>query len=100
MFDYFKIIQKTVVDLENYNFNKYLILKNWCAIEAAIKYDRGKLSRDIKEWKIQMNKENLYHKSKKIKLNLIQIPFLDWTISIAYKNNSLYKLPKIICSHL
>ena len=26
MFEYFKIIQKTVVDLEHYNFNKYLII--------------------------------------------------------------------------
>ena len=26
MFEYFKLIQKTIVDLENYNFNKYLII--------------------------------------------------------------------------
>ena len=83
-----------------YNLNKYSILKEWSAIEAAIKYDRGKLSKDIKEWKYKMNNENLYHQSKKIKLNLIQIPFLDWTISIAYKNKNLHKLPKIICSNL
>ena len=86
--------------IKNYNLNKYSILKQWSAIEAAIKFDRGKLSRDLKSWKFQKNNENLYHRIKKIKLNLIQIPFLDWTISIAYKNNSLYKLPKIICSHL
>ena len=80
--------------------NKYLILREWSAIEAAIKYDKGKLSRDLKEWKHEINKKNLYHKSKRIKLNLIQIPFLDWTISIAFKNNALYELPKIICSNL
>ena len=80
--------------------NKYLILKEWSAIEAAIKYDKGKLSRDIKEWKYQINDKILYHKSKKIKLNLIQIPFLDWTISIAYKNKVLDELPKIICTKL
>ena len=70
-------------NMKNYNFNKYSILKEWSAIEAAIKCDRGKLSTDLKEWKYEMNKKNLYHKSKKIKLGLIQIPFLDWTISIA-----------------
>ena len=53
-----------------------------------------------KEWKYNINQENLYHRSKKIKLNLIQIPYLDWTISIAYKNNVSNKLPKIICSNL
>ena len=84
----------------NYNLNKYSILKEWSAIEAAIKCERGKLSRDIKEWRYKMNDDNLYHKSKKIKLRLIQIPFLDWTISIAYKNKISYDLPKIICSNL
>ena len=87
-------------NMKNYNLNRYAILKEWCAIESAIKYDRGKLSRDIKEWKYEINQENIYHKSKNIKLNLIQIPFLDWTISIAYKNKILYDLPKIICSNL
>ena len=101
-FNYQKLAKKYFQEenMKNYNLNKYLILREWSAIEAAIKYDRGKLSSDIKEWKFKINKENLYHKSKKIKLNLIQIPLLDWTISIAYKNNVLNKLPKIICSNL
>ncbi len=36
MFDYFKIIQKTVVDLENYNFNKYLILITFLTIIISL----------------------------------------------------------------
>ena len=101
-FNYQKLAKKYFQkeNSKNLNMNKYLILKEWSAIEAAIKCDRGKLSRDIKEWKYRINKENLYHKSKKIKLNLIQIPFLDWTISIAYKNKVLDELPKIICTKL
>ena len=101
-FNYQKLAKKYFQkeNIKNFNMNKYLILKEWSAIEAAIKYDKGKLSRDIKEWKHEINKKNLYHKSKRIKLNLIQIPFLDWTISIAFKNNALYELPKIICSNL
>ena len=87
-------------NIRNYKFNKYSILKEWSAIEAAIKYDRGKLSSDLKEWKYQNNKENIYHKSNKIKLNIIQLSFLDWTISIAYKKENLYDMPKIICSNL
>ena len=101
-FNYKKLAKKYFLEenIKNYNLNKYLILKKWSAIEAAIKCDRGKLSRDIKEWQYKMNQEELFHKSKKIKLNLIQLPFLDWTISIAYKNKISYDLPKIICSNL
>ena len=87
-------------NMRNYNFNKYSILRQWSAIEAAIKYDRGKLSSDLKEWEYFGNTKNLYHKSKKIKLNLIQLSFLDWIISIAYKKENLYDLPQIICSNL
>ena len=87
-------------NIKNSNLNKYSILQEWSAIEAAIKCDRGKLSNDIKEWKYQINKNNLYHKTKKIKLNFTQITYLDWTISIAYKKKMLCDLPKIICSNL
>ena len=101
-FNYKKLAKKYFQEenMKNYNLNKYLILKKWSAIEAAIKCDRGKLSRDIKEWKYQINQGSIYHQSKKIKLNLIQIAFLDWTISVAYKNKILYERPKIICSNL
>jgi len=101
-FNYQKLAKKYFEEenFSNDNLNKYLILKEWSAIEAAIKCERGKLSKDLKEWKYQINQENLYHKSKNIKLNLKQILFLDWTISIAYKNKNLYDAPKIICSNL
>ena len=101
-FNYKKLAKKYFQEenMKNYNLNKYLILKKWSAIEAAIKCDRGKLSRDIKEWKYQINQGSIYHQSKKIKLNLIQIAFSDWTISVAYKNKILYERPKIICSNL
>ena len=86
--------------MKNYNLSKYSILKKWNAIEAAIKCDRGKLSKDIKEWEYQKNAKNLYHKSKHIKLNLIQLSLLDWTISIAYKSKIINNLPQIICSNI
>ncbi len=99
-FNYKKLAKKYFQKENNNNFNKYLILKEWSAIEAAIKCERGKLSRDIKEWKYQINQKNLHHKSKKIKLNLKQISLFDWTISVAYKSKKLYDAPKIICSNL
>ena len=99
-FSYQKLAKKyfSQDNIKSYNLNQYSILQEWSAIEAAIKYDRGKLSKDIKEWKYQKNKESIYHKSKKIKLIIIQLPFLDWTISTAIKNKIIYELPKVICS--
>ena len=101
-FNYQKLAKKYFQkeNIKNHSLNKYLILKEWSAIEAAIKFDRGKLSKDIMEWRYGMDKENLYHNSKKIKLNLTQLPFLDWIISIAYKNKNLFHPPTIICSNL
>ncbi len=74
-FNYQKLANKYFrqQNIKNYNLNKYLILKEWSSIEAAIKYDRGKSSKDLK------GNEHLYHKLKKIKLNLTQVSFLDWT---------------------
>jgi len=101
-FDYKSLAKKYFrqENIINSNLNKYLILKEWSAIEAAIKFDRGKLSKDIMEWRYGIDKKNLYHNSKKIKLNLTQLPFLDWIISIAYKNKNLFHPPTIICSNL
>tara|TARA_B100000212_G_scaffold279261_1_gene219006 strand:- start:825 stop:1418 length:594 start_codon:yes stop_codon:yes gene_type:complete len=101
-FNYQKLAKKyfRTENMTTSNLNKYSILKEWSAIEAAIKFDRGKLSRDLKEWKYQNNKYILYHKSKKITLNLIQIPFLEWTISLAYKSKNHSNLPKIICNNI
>ena len=87
-------------NFRDYKFDKYTILQEWSAIEAAIKCERGKLSKDIKEWKYQKSKERIFHKSKKIKFNLIQFAFLEWTISISFRSNEIYDLPKIICSNL
>ena len=54
-FSYQKLAKKyfSQDNIKGYNLNQYSILQEWSAIEAAIKYDRGKLSKDIKEWKYQ-----------------------------------------------
>ena len=73
-----------------------MILNQWCAIEAAIKWDHGKLAKDIKHWQYFQTNKELIHKKKNLHLNLAQINFHNWTIALAYKeNNSLN--PKIIC---
>ena len=76
---------------------KNSILNQWCAIEAAIKWDHGKLAEDIKEWQYSENYKTLLHRKKKLKLKFTQINFYKWTISLAYKESSHYK-SNIICS--
>ena len=65
--------------------NKNFILNQWCATEAAIKWDHGKLSEDIKEWQYFEDEKILFHKKKKINLKFTQVNFYQWTIFLAYK---------------
>ena len=76
---------------------KNSVLNQWCAIEAAIKWDRGKIAKDIMEWEYSENNKTLFHKKKKLNLKFTQINFYKWTISYAYKG-SCHFLPNIICS--
>ena len=85
--------------INNSELKKYDILKQWCAIEAAIKWDRGKLSKDIKYWQYKKYKKNIFHIKKKLKVNLNQFSFLRWTISIASQNDP-YSSINIICNNI
>ena len=79
--------------------NKYYILKEWSAIEAAIKWDRGKLSKDIKYWQYKNFEKKILHIKKKLKVNLNQFSFLKWTISIASQND-ICSSTNIICNNI
>ena len=85
--------------INNSELNKYDILKYWSAIEAAIKWDRGKLSKDIKYWHYKNYKKNIFHIKKKLTVNMNQFSFLKWTISIASQND-LYSSINIICNNI
>ena len=91
-----KYFYKNIIN--NSELNKYDILKQWSAIEAAIKWDRGKLSKDIKYWKYKNNKKNIFHIDKKLTINLKQFSFLKWIISIASQNDK-YSSINIICNN-
>ena len=99
-FNYKQLANKYFLNTSNLNnrnqFTKTMILNQWCAVEAAIKWDHGKLAKDIKHWQYFQTNKELIHKKKNLHLNLAQINFHNWTIALAYKeNNSLN--PKIIC---
>ena len=100
-FNYEKLAKKYFYNSTTFNNTKKLykksILNQWCAIEAAIKWDHGKLAKDIKEWQYSENEKTLFHKKKRLKLKFTQITFYKWTISLACKASSHFK-PNIICS--
>ena len=78
-FNYKRLAQKYFHQkiFNNSELNKYDTLKQWCAIEAAIKWDRGKLSKDIKYWNYTICEKKIYHIKKKLKINLAQFHSLN-----------------------
>ena len=77
--------------------NKKTVLNQWCAVEAAVKWDHGKLAKDIKKWQYFEDEKILFHSKKKLKLKFTQINFHKWTISLAYEASSQF-IPSIFCS--
>ena len=90
-----KYLFRTNKSTHENKFTKTMILNQWCAVEAAIKWDHGKISKDINNWQYFENPRELIHKNKKIHLNHSQINFHDWTIALAYEEKT--SNPEIIC---
>ena len=83
-------------DHNNY-LTKNMILNQWCTVEAAIKWDHGKLSKDIHHWQYFEKPKDLIHKKKNIHLNYSQINFHNWTIALAYEEKTDFKHEIICC---
>ena len=100
-FNYVKLAEKYFSNSNKANSisksYKLSILNQWCAVEAAIKWDHGKLAKDIKEWQYSEKYKTLIHRKKKLNLKFSQLNFYKWTISLAYKEDYHIK-PNIICS--
>ena len=98
-FNHVKFAEKYFFKTNKSNHNeltKNIILNQWCAVEAAIKWDHGKLAKDIKHWQYYEKPKNLIHKKKNIHLNYSQINFYSWTIALAYEEQTPFN-PEIIC---
>lgn len=79
---------------------KQAVLNQWSAIEAAIKWDKGKLAHDINEWQLEVNTNTLFHKTKKLRIKLNQFQFYEWTISIACEYDRNLFFSNIICMNI
>ena len=100
-FNYIKIFEKYFTHTnksKNYdNLSRTNILNQWCAVEAAIKCDHGRLAKDLENWQYFENKKKLIHKKKNLHLNFSQINFHNWTITLVCKEkNFMNRL--FICS--
>tara|TARA_Y100001970_G_C14201141_1_gene841153 strand:+ start:898 stop:1548 length:651 start_codon:yes stop_codon:yes gene_type:complete len=92
-----KYFTKTNKFIKNGSLNKKMILNQWCALEAAIKWNNGKLAKEIREWEYFESKKKLIHKKKKLDLRCAQINFYQWNISIAFEHKPI-STPIMICS--
>ena len=52
-----------------------MILNQWCAIEAAIKWDHGKLAKDINQWQYFEMPKEFNQQTKNIHLSYSKINF-------------------------
>ena len=99
-FNYIKFAEKyffhTNKSIHNNYLTKNMILNQWCAFEAAIKWDHGKLAKDINHWQFFEKPKKLIHEKKNIHLNYSQINFHKWTIALAYEEKNSFN-PEIIC---
>lgn len=82
---------------KNY-LTKNMILNQWCAIEAAIEWDHGKLAKDINYWQYFEKPKELIHQTKNIHLNYSMINFHNWTIALAYEKKTIFNHEIICCS--
>ena len=92
-----KYFQKKERTKNKISIQKKDVLKEWCAIEAAIKWEGGKISKDLKEWEYVSDEKEIYHKNKNLTLTLNQFDYKDWIISIATKGKKYQNDQFIIC---
>ena len=101
-FNHLKFAEKYFFRTNKSNHNNYLtkkmILNQWCTVEAAIKWDHGKLAKDIKHWQFFEKPKEMIHKKKNIHLNYSQINFHNWTIALAYEEKTSFNSEIICCS--
>ena len=100
-FNHIKFAEKYFFDTNKSNrkkLTKNMILNQWCAVEAAIKWDHGKLAKDISHWQYFEKPKELIHKKKNIHLNYSQINFHNWIIALACKEKISFNTEIICCS--
>ena len=76
---------------------RLLVLENWVTKEAAIKWQRGMLARDLSKWCWNKKRDVAFHNEMKYEVNIFNLTFKSWFIAVAYQNQFNISQP-IICS--
>ena len=72
------------------------ILKRWVVKEAAIKFQHGKISTNIRQWVWENNSSFAYHVELGYRVKVFRQHYNKWTYAIALDKSSLISKP-IIC---
>ena len=75
---------------------KELVLKRWVIKEAAIKWQSGKIARNMNQWIWENKSSFAYHKKLGYKVKVYQQNYDQWTYAIALDCDSVTPKP-IIC---
>lgn len=97
-FNYSGIAKRYFYKYKKSDLRRKDILSDWTIIEAAIKWDKGKLSEDLSFWEIQKEKKLVSNRRKNISVNYFQFYFINWTISLVYKGAN--STGNIICNNI
>ena len=91
-----KIVDRFYLENEKIYLNKfesenyqYESLKLWVSKEAAIKWNKGNLYKEIKFWECDLQSDIIINKNIKTKLRLNTFQFKNWFLSIA--SQKVYK---------
>ncbi len=72
------------------------VLKQWVIKESSIKWQRGKISKDLIDWQCSNDYLNAYHSSKNHHLRITSLNHQDWQMSVARAYNHITYEP-ILC---
>ncbi|WP_269622155.1 4'-phosphopantetheinyl transferase family protein [Prochlorococcus marinus] len=85
-----------LIQLEN-SFYDLEVLNIWVMKEALIKWQRGRLSKDLGEWEIERKTNIAIHKKLNHHVNVYLKSYKNWTISTA-SNQKIYKTQPMLCT--
>ena len=66
---------------------RYSVLKFWVLKEASIKWQKGSIGIDIKNWIIQNNFKNAYNKKLRLKISTNYFEYKNWLLGVAYNED-------------
>ena len=87
MINFFSLKEKNLLKNLRGDELRKAVLQYWVSKEAAIKWQRGSIIKDIKNWFYSEKNNKIINKGKLKENFSLFIDYEDWYISIASKNN-------------